>query len=117
MFLYSLSDLEATRDELLFEVHKMSQEEEGPKPDKTVREKLILMKVCKVTVMNASQLQILPAPLLRNLHGIRATMYDNHLNLKVSDSKSKGPHNWTMMSCESTVPKIWRLVNMSIIYS
>ncbi|XP_029211438.2 exocyst complex component 3-like isoform X2 [Acropora millepora] len=30
-----LSDLEATRDELLFEVHKMSQEEEGPKPDKT----------------------------------------------------------------------------------
>lgn len=45
MFLYSLSDLEATRDELLFEVHKMSQEEEGPKPDKTVREKLILMKV------------------------------------------------------------------------
>ena len=33
----SLSDLEATRDELLYEVHKMSQEEEGPKPDKTVR--------------------------------------------------------------------------------
>lgn len=30
-----LSDLEATRDELLFEVHKMSLEEEGPKPDKT----------------------------------------------------------------------------------
>lgn len=30
-----LSDLEATRDELLFEVHKMAQEEEGPKPDKT----------------------------------------------------------------------------------
>ena len=54
MFLYSLSDLEATRDELLFEVHKMSQEEEGPKPDKTVREKFILMKVCEVTVMNAS---------------------------------------------------------------
>jgi len=27
--------LEATRDELLFEVHKMAQEE-GPKPDKTV---------------------------------------------------------------------------------
>lgn len=33
----SLSDLEATRDELLFEVHKMSLEEEGPKPDKSVR--------------------------------------------------------------------------------
>lgn len=30
-----LSDLEATRDELLFEVHNMSQQEEGPKPDKT----------------------------------------------------------------------------------
>lgn len=30
-----LSDLEATRDELLLEVHKMAQEEEGPKPDKT----------------------------------------------------------------------------------
>ncbi|KAM7449264.1 hypothetical protein ABFA07_002820 [Porites harrisoni] len=28
-----LSDLEATRDELLFEVHKMSQQEEGPKPE------------------------------------------------------------------------------------
>ena len=38
MFSRSLSDLEATRDELLFEVHKMSQEEEGPKPDKTVSE-------------------------------------------------------------------------------
>jgi len=36
IILYSLSDLEATRDELLFEVHKMSQQEEGPKPDKTV---------------------------------------------------------------------------------
>lgn len=36
IILYSLSDLEATRDELLIEVHKMSQQEEGPKPDKTV---------------------------------------------------------------------------------
>lgn len=33
IILYSLSDLEATRDELLFEVHKMSQQEEGPKPE------------------------------------------------------------------------------------
>ena len=36
MQMSSLSDLEATRDELLFEVHKMAQEEEGHKPDKTV---------------------------------------------------------------------------------
>ncbi|RMX50459.1 hypothetical protein pdam_00018310 [Pocillopora damicornis] len=38
----SLSDLEATRDELLLEVHKMAQEEEGPKPDKTVTSHLRL---------------------------------------------------------------------------
>ena len=36
MQISSLSDLEATRDELLFEVHKMAQEEEGHKADKTV---------------------------------------------------------------------------------
>ena len=38
---FSLSDLEATRDELLFEVHKMSQADAGGSmTDKTVSTKL-----------------------------------------------------------------------------